>query len=147
MRNTLLASLLALPLLAASLAASAQSTTSPIGRWKTFDDETGKAMSITEVYESKNGKLAAKVVETLDKPNATCSKCSGKAKNQPIVGMPVLWNLEKTADGWGNGSGFKPSTGDNFKVKSVKLVDDGGKLEITGCKLVFCRSARWTRVN
>ena len=147
MRTKIVALLLALPLLAASTAAFAQSVSSPIGRWKTFDDETGKAMSITEVYEAKNGKLAAKVVETLNAPNALCTKCSGDKKNQPVVGMPVLWNLEKNAEGWGNGHGFKPSTGDSFKVKQIKLVDGGNKLEITGCKLMFCRSAHWTRAD
>lgn len=148
LRAKLLFSLFALPLLAASSMAFAQSDASPIGRWKTWDDETGKPMSITEVYEAKNGKLAAKVVETLNTPNATCTKCSGDQKNKPIAGMPVLWNLEKIPDGWGNGRGFKPSTGDSFKVKSIKLVDGGNKLEITGCKLaVLCRSAHWTRVQ
>jgi uncharacterized protein (DUF2147 family) len=143
-KSKLLFSLLALPLLAASTMAAAQ-TASPIGRWKTWDDETGKPMTVTEVYEAKNGKLAARVVETLYAPNALCTKCGGDKKNKPIVGMPVLWNLEKTSEGWGNGHGFKPSTGDSFKAKSVKVVDGGNKLEITGCKLMFCRSAHWTR--
>lgn len=142
------ATLLVLPLLAASAALFAQSADSPIGRWKTFDDETGKAMSITEVYEARNGKLAARVVETLDMPNAVCTRCTGEQKNKPVAGMAVLWNLEKTADGWGNGNGFKPSTGDSFKAKSVKLTNGGNTLEITGCKMAFlCRTARWTRVH
>lgn len=144
-RTKLIFSLLGLSLLAASSMAFAQSATSPIGRWKTWDDQTGKAMTITEVYEAKNGKLAAKVVETLFAPDAVCTKCSGEQKNKPMAGMPVLWNLEKTPEGWGNGQGFKPSAGESFKVKSVKLVDGGNKLEITGCKFVFCRSAHWTR--
>ena len=32
---------------------------SPIGKWKTLDDKSGKPMTITEVYEAKNGTLAA----------------------------------------------------------------------------------------
>lgn len=138
-------SLLALPLLAASFVASAQN--SPIGRWKTIDDETGKPMTIVEVYEAKNNTLAAKVVETLYAPNAVCTKCSGKDKGKPIIGMPVLWNLKVISGGWGEGSGFKPSTGDSFKAKTVKLLDGGSKLEVTGCKMMFCRSANWVRVN
>lgn len=137
--------LLALPLLAAAFGASAQ--TSPIGRWKTIDDETGKAMTIVEVYQGKNNTLAAKVVETLYAPNATCTKCSGKDKGKPVIGMPVLWGLKPIDGGWGEGNGFKPSTGDSFKAKSVKLVDGGSKLEIEGCKLMFCRTAHWVRAN
>ena len=145
MRIKTFMTMLALPLLAASFAAAAQS--SPLGRWKTIDDETGKPMTIVEVYQAKNGTLAAKVVETLYTPNAVCTACSGKDKGKPIIGMPVLWNLKAMGGGWGEGNGFKPSTGDSFKAKSVKLVDGGSKLEITGCKMRFCRSANWVRAD
>jgi uncharacterized protein (DUF2147 family) len=124
----------------------AQSAASPIGRWKTLDDETGKAMTVVEVYTAKNGHLAARIVENIAAP-ATCEKCSGKDKGKPIVGMPVLWDLKAKADGtWGDGQGFKPSAGMNFKAKSVKLLDGGKKLQVTGCKAVFiCRDATWVR--
>ncbi len=145
MRIKTFMTMLALPLLAASFAAAAQS--SPLGRWKTIDDETGKPMTIVEVYQAKNGTLAAKVVETLYTPNAVCTACSGKDKGKPIIGMPVLWNLKAMGGGWGEGNGFKPSTGDSFKAKSVKLVDGGSKLEITGCKMMFCRTANWVRAD
>lgn len=141
MRITLIATLLLL----LPLTAFAQNT--PIGKWQTIDDETGKPMSITEVYLAKNGHLAAKVVATLNTPNALCNKCSGAQKNKPITGMMVFWDVKQSGQGWGGGKGFKPSTGDSFRVKSVKLLDDGNKLEITGCKLVFCRSANWQRVR
>ena len=147
MRNKFFATVLALPLLAAVFAASAQSPDPVLGKWKTFDDETGKAMSITEVYRTKNGGIAAKVVETLNKPNATCDKCDGKDKGKPIQGMLVFWDVQQEDGTWGGGRGFKPSTGDSFKVKSIKLVDGGQKLEITGCKFVFCRSATWVRAD
>lgn len=146
MRIKSLMTLLALPMLAATFVASAQNA-SPIGRWKTIDDETGKPMTIVEVYQAKNGTMAAKVVETLYAPNAVCTECGGKDKGKPIIGMPVLWNLKPVSGGWGEGNGFKPSKGESFKVKSVKLIDGGNKLEITGCKLMFCRSANWLRVN
>ncbi len=146
MRNKL-HSLLALPLLAASALALAQTATSPIGRWKTLDDETGKAMTVVEVYTAKNGNLAAKIVENIAAP-PTCDECSGKDKGKSIIGMPVLWDLKARTDGtWGDGRGFKPSTGDSFKAKSIKVVDGGKKLEITGCKAIFCRTATWVRAN
>lgn len=142
MRKTLFA----LSLLTVTFAASAQS--SPIGRWKTIDDESGKTMTITEVYQAKNGTLAAKVVEALDPKAATCSQCSGDKKGKPTAGMVVLWDLKPAGNAWGNGQGFKPSTGDSFKVKSMKLADNGKKLEITGCKMAFlCRTATWQRAE
>lgn len=148
MRIKTILMLAALPLLAVAFQAVSQNAqNSPIGRWKTLDDETGRAMTIVEVYQAKNGTLAAKVVETLYRPNALCEKCSGDRKNKPIIGMPVLWNLKPIEGGWGNGNGFKPSSGDEFKAKSVKLIANGSKLEITGCKFGFCREATWVRAN
>ncbi len=144
MRNTAFATLLALPLLAASLAASAQE--SPLGRWKTLDDKTGQPMTITEVYMAKNGTMAAKIVENLGLP-ATCTTCSGEYKGKPVVGMVTLWNLKDKKGVWSDGNGYKPSEDTKFKAKSVKLVDGGKKLEVTGCKAIFCRTATWVRVN
>ena len=143
MRNFILVGLLA----AVSFSASAQNPASPIGKWKTLDDKTGKAMTITEVYEAKNGTLAAKIVENLGLP-ATCSDCSGPHKGKPMVGMVTLWNLKANKDGtWGGGNGYKPSEDTSFKAKTVKLADGGNKLEVTGCKSIFCRTATWVRAD
>ena len=140
MRKMLFA--LAIGLAAVPMLASAQQ--SPIGKWKTLDDETGKAMTVVEVYQAKNGTLAAKVVENIAAP-PTCTKCSGKDKGKSIIGMNVLWNLKNKGGTWGDGNGLKPSTGDSFRAKSVQVVDGGKKLEVTGCKAIFCRTATWVR--
>ena len=147
MRTKFFASVLAMPLLVAVFATSAQAPDPVIGKWKTFDDETGKPMSITEVYRTKNGGIAAKVVESLNKPNATCDECSGDKKGKPVAGMLVFWDVVQEDGVWSGGKGFKPSTGDNFKVKTVKASADGKHLEVTGCKLVFCRTGKWERVD
>lgn len=134
--------------LAAALAAVAlpASAGDPSGRWKTLDDETGRPMSVVEV-STTGGTLSARVVETLNEPNAKCTECSGADKNKPVIGMRVLWDLTLKNGVWSNGSGFKPSTGDSFKARSVVPSADGRTLEITGCKLMFCRTARWVRAD
>ena len=118
---------------------------SPIGGWKTLDDETGKPMTISEVYLAKNGMLSAKIVENLGLP-PTCTDCSGQYKGKPFVGIVTLWNLKPMDGGWGGGNGYKPSEDHKFKVKSVKLVADGNKMEVPGCVMVFCKTATWVRV-
>ena len=138
-------SLLALPALLASFTASADSA-GIVGRWKTLDDETGKPMTITEVYPAKNGTFAAKIVENLGLP-PTCDDCSGQYKGKPFVGIVTLWNLKPVDGGWGGGNGYKPSEDRSFKAKMLKLSPDGNKLEVTGCVLMFCRTAHWVRVN
>lgn len=143
MRKIILAAALA----SIAFSATAQNHASPIGKWKTLDDETGKAMTITEVYEAKNGTLAAKITENLGLP-ATCTGCSGQYKNKPFVGIVTLWNLKANKDGtWGGGNGYKPSDDRNFNAKSVKLVDGGNKLEVKGCVAFFCKTATWVRVD
>ena len=143
MRKLILAGLLA----SVAFSASAQNATSPIGKWKTLDDKSGKPMTITEVYETKNGTLAAKIVENLGLP-ATCADCSDEHKGKPMVGMVTLWNLKANKDGtWGGGSGYKPSEDREFKAKTVTLTDGGKKLEVKGCVSIICRTATWVRVN
>ena len=131
----------------ASLAFSASAQNSPVGKWKTLDDKSGKAMTITEVYEAKNGTLAAKITENLGLP-ATCSDCSGSYKGKPMVGIVTLWNLKANKDGtWGGGNGYKPSEDRTFNAKSVKLIDGGKKLEVKGCVSFICRTATWVRAD
>ena len=48
MRIKSIMTLLALPMLAASFVASAQN--SPVGRWKTYDEDTRNPRFIVEVY-------------------------------------------------------------------------------------------------
>ena len=141
MRKIILAAALA------SLAFSASAQNSPIGKWKTLDDKTGKVMTISEVYETKNGTLAAKIVEAVGVP-ATCTTCSGKNANKPMVGIVTLWDLKANKDGtWGGGKGYKPSEDRNFNAKSMKLIDGGKKLEVRGCVSIICRNATWVRAN
>lgn len=142
MRKIILAGLLA----SVAFAATAQNNASPLGKWKTLDDKTGKAMTVTEVYMAKNGTMAAKIVENLGLP-ATCANCSGEHKGKPTVGMLTLWNLKEKNGVWGGGDGYKPSEDTKFKAKSIKLIDGGKKLEVTGCKAIFCRTATWVRVS
>lgn len=142
MRKLILAGLVA----SFAFAASAQSNTSPLGKWTTLDDKTGKPMTVTEVYMAKNGTMAARIVENLGLP-ATCANCSGEYKGKPTVGMQTLWGLKDKKGVWSDGNGYKPSEDTKFKARSVKLVDGGKKLEVTGCKAIFCRTATWVRVN
>ena len=61
MRKIILAGVLA----TVAFSANAQNAASPVGKWKTLDDKTGKVMTVTEIYQAKNGSLAAKIVENV----------------------------------------------------------------------------------
>lgn len=131
MRKTRFALLSAL-LLSLPLAAFAQDT--PVGKWKTIDDVTGKPKSIVEVYETTNGTLAAKVLQVLqsDKgPHPLCDACKGENHNKPIEGMVIAWGLKHEGATWDDGKIMDPKNG---KVYSAKMtpVAGGAKLDVRG---------------
>ena len=143
MRTKLFASLLALPLFGAALIASAQ--TSPVGRWKTYDEETGKPRLIVDVYEAKGGTYAAKVVDTLFAPDAKCDSCTGKDKGKPMKGMVILWNLKPDgASKYTGGTVLKLANGKTYKSKA-ELVENGKKFDVYGCLGFICKHQSWTR--
>ena len=146
MRIKTLMTVVALPMLAAAFVASAQNA-SPAGRWKTYDEETGKPRLIVDVYEAKGGTFAAKVVDTLFQPNAVCTECSGDKKGKPIKGMVIMWGQKPAADGtFDGGTVLKLANGKTYKSKA-RLFDGGNKLEVSGCVSFICKHQTWTREN
>ena len=137
---------IALLLLVLPMAAFAQS--SPEGRWKTIDDETGKVKSIVEISQAADGTLQGKVVEVLSSdrgPNPTCDKCKGANKGKPIKGMTILWGLEADGDGeWSGGTVLDPAKGKTYKSK-LELLEGGSKLGMSGCIAFICRQQVWVR--
>ncbi|MEQ7415510.1 DUF2147 domain-containing protein [Xanthomonas campestris pv. campestris] len=133
MRKTFKTLILALPLAAASLLA--QAADSPVGRWKTIDDETGKPKSVVQIEQAANGTLSGKVVEILQSnhgPNPTCDKCDGALKGKPIKGMTILWGLKPDGTAvWGGGSVLDPAKGKTYKAK-ITLTEGGKKLQMRG---------------
>jgi uncharacterized protein (DUF2147 family) len=143
MRTKMFACLMALPLLAAAFAASAQD--SPVGRWKTYDEDTGKPRLIVDVYEAKGGTIAAKVVDTLFAPNAKCDACTGDKKGKPIKDMVILWGLKPDGKNeYTGGTVLKLANGKTYKSKA-ELIEGGKKLEVSGCVSFMCKSQTWTR--
>ncbi|MEM1326623.1 MAG: DUF2147 domain-containing protein [Bacteroidota bacterium] len=93
---------------------SAQS--SPVGVWKTIDDETGEAKSHVEIYQ-QGDKYYGKVVKILtDKKDAVCSECDGKNKNKPVLGMVIVNDLETYKDYWRGGTILDPNSGSEYKL-------------------------------
>jgi uncharacterized protein (DUF2147 family) len=145
MHKTLIATAIALPLLVLAMVASAQS--SPTGRWKTIDDETGKVKSIVEITQAANGTLQGTVVEVLQSdrgPNPTCDKCKGANKDKPVKGMTILWGLKKDGDEWTGGTVLDPAKGKTYKSK-IEMLDGGRKLGMSGCIAFICRQQVWVR--
>ena len=128
----------------ASLGLQAQTVT---GKWKTIDDETGKAKSIVEISE-KNGKIYGKVVEILtDKKDAKCDKCPGADKGKPIKGLTIIKGLKKDGSEYSGGTITDPGSGKEYKC-ALKL-DGSDKLNVRGYVGIQAlgRTQTWVRVK
>lgn len=96
---------------------------SPIGTWKTIDDQTGEARSHVEIYE-ENGVLYGKIVKLLEDPeDSLCAACPDDKKDQPLIDMIILWDMEAYKDYWSYGEIMDPENGKIYKC-SVWLQDD-----------------------
>lgn len=115
------------------------------GLWKTIDDETGKAKSIVEI-EQKGDYYIATVRELLLKPADTvCDKCKGELKDQPVIGMQILSDLQKDGDEYSGGEILDPANG---KVYRCKLwLEEADKLKVRGYLAFFFRTQTWHRVT
>jgi uncharacterized protein (DUF2147 family) len=119
-----------------------------IGKWKTIDDETGKAKGIIEIYE-KSGKIYGKLVDILEQEHKKkiCIKCSGEDKNKPILGMTVIKGLSKEDDEYTNGKILDPKNGKLYKCYITLETKD--KLKVRGYIGIslFGRTQYWYRVK
>jgi uncharacterized protein (DUF2147 family) len=125
-------------------------SSSPAGLWRTIDDKTGKERSlirITEasgVYEGKVEKLLNRQPD--DDPDNLCRKCEGARKDQPVIGMTILWDLKRDGDQYTGGEILDPKNGKIYRAK-MKLIDGGRKLEVRGFIGISLlgRSQTWVR--
>ena len=121
----------------------------PVGKWRTIDDKTGKVKSIVEIYQATDGTLAGKVLQVLDSdkgPNPLCDACKGANHNKPITGMVIAWGMKHEGDTWDDGKIMDPKNG---KIYSAKMtpIEGGAKLEVRGYMgfSLLGRSQTWVR--
>jgi uncharacterized protein (DUF2147 family) len=127
---------------------SAQTKESVLGHWKTIDDETGKAKSIVEL-SIRNGKLYGKVVEILnpEKRNMLCTLCEGNKKDQPVMGMEIVWDMQWDEDDkeWEDGTILDPNKGSTYDCEIWIDKADPNKLNVRGYVAFFFRTQNWFR--
>jgi uncharacterized protein (DUF2147 family) len=140
-------------ILAIALALAAQlgwaQATTPAGLWRTIDDRTGKERALIRIVD--NGGVFEGKVEKLfdqpgDDPQHLCRKCEGARKDQPIVGMTILWGLKQDGDQYAGGEILDAKEGKTYRCK-MKVIEGGKKLEVRGFIGVslFGRSQTWVR--
>jgi uncharacterized protein (DUF2147 family) len=106
----------------------------PVGRWKTLDDATGKEKSLVVIWEDA-GRLQGKIEKVLhpsaDNPEQKCIHCEGDLKDKPLVGLQILSGLKKDGDQWSGGKILDPDNGKFYKC-FIAVQDGGKKLKVRG---------------
>jgi uncharacterized protein (DUF2147 family) len=134
MTITIRAALWSLFLFAAILpiASRAAEVVSPIGLWKTIDDATGNAGALVRIYE-KDGKLFGRI-EKLFKAGAesqVCTACKDDRKNQPIIGLIIIRNIEQEGNAYAGGDVLDPDSGSVYRCK-MHLEQGANRLIVRG---------------
>ncbi|MGQ3052139.1 MAG: DUF2147 domain-containing protein [Roseateles sp.] len=141
-------SLFAAALLLPSLA-FAQAT--PVGLWKTIDDDGKTAKSLVRISE-QGGTLVGsidKLLDPKDPGDSKCDKCSDDRKDKPVVGLQIIRGVKADGEGlWGGGEILDPNNGKTYRTR-LKPVDSGKKLEVRGYvgAPLFGRTQTWIRVE
>ena len=118
------------------LASLARAQMTPVGVWKTIDDDSKKEKSLIRITET-GGVLTGKLEKLLDPatpPDAVCKECTDERKDQPVLGMTLIRNVKQN-DGdkgiWDGGDILDPNNGKVYRVR-LKPIDGGAKLEVRG---------------
>jgi len=121
--------------------------TSPVGTWKTIDDNTGKARAIVRIYE-QDGRLFGRIEKSLTpgEDGRTCTKCTDERKDQPLTGLVIMRDIRLVDGEYRDGDILDPDNGSVYRCK-LRLEEGGRKLVVRGFLGIslFGRSQTWER--
>jgi len=138
-------------LLLAFVPLAVASGTSPIGTWRTIDDDTHQPRALVRI-EDHDGTLSGHIVQLFrepgEDPHPLCVDCPGERRNQPVLGMTILWNFHQDGDSWTGGEVLDPEEGHIYRA-NLRLRDGGTRLDVHGYIGISLlgRSQLWERVE
>ena len=138
-----------LALVGAACSAAAQMT--PVGLWKTIDDDGKTEKSLVRITDN-GGAVSGRIEKLLDPkddPNEVCDKCTDDRKGKPIIGLTILRNLKQNADDktvWDGGEVLDPEDGKSYRAR-LKPLEGGKQLQLRGYLGPFYRTQIWLRVE
>jgi uncharacterized protein (DUF2147 family) len=124
---------------------------SPVGLWRSIDDNTGQARAEISIKDNGQGGLNGKVersLQAIPSPEPNCNLCTDDRKGQPKIGLEIIRDAKKSGNDpvWEGGTILDPENGKTYKVRLSP--QDGGKtLQVRGYIGPFFRSQVWQRVQ
>ena len=131
-------------------AATAWAQNTPVGLWKTIDDDGKTEKSLVRITDG-GGTLTGKSEKIFDaaKQDSKCDKCSDERKDKLVLGMIILRNLKLDADdneAWSGGEILDPNNGKTYKAR-LKPIEGGKQLQMRGYMGPCFRTQVWLRVE
>ena len=130
-------------------AAPAFAQDTPVGLWKTIDDD-GKTVK-TLIRIQRIGWRAQRHDRKTPRSQGgdRLRKCTDDRKDKPVVGMTIIRGIKhNTADAalWDGGEVLDPENGSTYRLR-LRPADGGKKLEVRGFigAPLFGRSQTWVR--
>ena len=125
---------LALGLSLLTLVAHAQM--SPLGLWRSIDDDTKQPKAEIRIGQNASGGLSGVVERSLlNNPSAepNCTLCTDDRKDKPKIGMEIIRGGQQTQGQavWEGGKILDPENGKNYSLR-LTPIDGGKKLEVRG---------------
>ena len=137
----------------ALLGLSAQAQMSPVGLWRTIDDETKQPKAEIRISLNAAGGLSGVVERSLlsaPSPEPNCNLCTDDRKDKPKIGLEIIRGGQQS-DGkavWEGGKILDPENGNNYSLR-LTPIEGGKKLEVRGYigAPLLGRTQTWIRVQ
>ncbi len=70
---------------------------------------------------------------------------TSKASGEPIMGMTMLWEFERSKKDWRKGKIYSPKADKTYSSRLMRL--ENGDLQVKGCIGFICQTQLWTSVT
>lgn len=118
---------------------------SPIGVWRTIDDDDGEPKSHVRIYE-QDGKLLGAIIRLLPE-GRVCTPCADEYEGSDMQGVTIMWDMEQDGDEWSGGNIKDPANGRTYRCKME--LDGPNRLRVRGYLGISLlgRTQVWERVQ